>query len=239
MSNNANSETSLFSNNMIDAAIKIFAIIAIGSWCFDIIKPFVLPMAWGAIIATALYPFYLKMVGWFFNKKGLAAAVFALVGISILVVPTFIFSSSAIDSITLVSERLQEGTLVIPHPDKSVQDWPLIGEKTYSAWDSASNNLENFASQYSEQIKNTFSTLLGAVASFGGVILQFIFSMIIAAMFLTNADSCIQGCKSFFARLLGDKSDVVLKNTVATVRSVGVAVSEDMGLDVDPRSRIE
>lgn len=214
----------MFSNNMIDAAIKIIAIIAIGSWCFDIFRPFVLPMAWGAIIATALYPFYLKMVGWLFNKKGLAATVFALVGISILVVPTVVFSSSAIDSITNISEQLHEGSLVIPHPDKSVQDWPFIGEKTYLAWDSASNNLENFATQYSEQIKNTFSKILGAAASFGGVILQFIFSMIIAAMFLTNAESCIRGCKRFFARLLGDKSEVVLKNTVATVRSVGAGI---------------
>ena len=224
MTNNTSSEKSFFSAQMIDAAIKIIAIVLIGTWCFDIIKPFIMPMAWGAIIATALFPLYKKMVSGLGGRNGLAATLFALIGISILVVPTVTFSSSAIDSIGNVSDQIQNGSLTIPEPAEKVKDWPLVGEKLYVAWDSAANNLETFAAQYSEQIKNTFSTVLSAVASFGGVILQFIFSMIIAAMFLANSESCINGCHSFFNRLMGDKSDAVLKNTVATVRSVGAGI---------------
>ncbi|WNC68036.1 AI-2E family transporter [Thalassotalea nanhaiensis] len=225
MNNSTNSaESKLFSANMIDAAIKIIAIMLIGTWCFDILRPFIMPMAWGAIIATALFPFYTKMVNWFGGKKGLAATVFALVGISILVIPTVTFSTSAVDSITQISEGLQEGTIDIPAPDEKVKEWPLVGEKIYPAWLTASDNLEKFASQYSEQIKNTFSKVLGAAASFGGVILQFILSVIIASMFLANSESCTKGCHSFISRLMGDKADAVLKNTVATVRSVGAGI---------------
>ena len=225
MNNSTNSaESKLFSANMIDAAIKIIAIMLIGTWCFDILRPFIMPMAWGAIIAAALFPFYTKMVNWFGGKKGLAATVFALIGISILVIPTVTFSTSAVDSITQISEGLQEGTIDIPAPDEKVKEWPLVGEKIYPAWLTASDNLEKFASQYSEQIKNTFSKVLGAAASFGGVILQFILSVIIASMFLANSESCTKGCHSFISRLMGDKTDAVLKNTVATVRSVGAGI---------------
>ncbi|TRX52691.1 AI-2E family transporter [Thalassomonas sp. M1454] len=222
MANNNN--IAIPSQQVIDTVIKIIAIVLLGTWCFDIIRPFILPMAWGAIIATALFPLFNKMVSLFGNRIKAAATVFAIVGISILVIPTIIFGGSAIESISAVSEQLKEGALVIPHPDVSVKDWPFIGEKTYIAWETAATNLEAFTDQYSEQIKNTISTLLGAVASFGGIIFQFIFSMLIAAMFLANSESCIKGCHSFFKRLMGNRSDTVLKNTVATVRSVGAGI---------------
>ena len=112
MNNNNNpADSKMFSANMIDAAIKIIAIILIGTWCFDILKPFIMPMAWGAILAIALFPFYKKLVKLCGNKKGLAAGVFAVIGIAILVIPTIAFSTSAVDSITQVSEGLKEGML--------------------------------------------------------------------------------------------------------------------------------
>ncbi|WOH35797.1 AI-2E family transporter [Thalassotalea fonticola] len=225
MNNHSSSaESKLFSANMIDAAIKIIAIILIGSWCFDILRPFIMPIAWGAILAIALFPFYKKLVSWCGNKKGLAAGVFALIGIAILVVPTIAFSTSTIDSITQVSEGLQEGTLDIPPPAEKVKDWPLIGDKVYPAWLTASENLEKFASQYSEQIKNTFSKVLSAAASAGGVILQFILSVIIAAMFLANSEACARGCQSFFSRLMGESGEAVIKNSIATIRSVATGI---------------
>lgn len=222
--NNTPADTKLFSANMIDAAIKIIAIILIGTWCFDILKPFIMPMAWGAILAIALFPFYKKLVKLCGNKKGLAAGVFAVIGIAILVIPTIAFSTSAVDSITQVSEGLKEGTLDIPAPAESVKEWPVVGKKIYPVWLSASDNIENFAAQYPEQIKNTLSKVLGAAASIGGVILQFILSVIIASMFLANSEACTRGCQSFFSRLMNESGETVIKNSIATIRSVATGI---------------
>ncbi|NMP15807.1 AI-2E family transporter [Thalassotalea sp. Y01] len=219
-----NSNLSDTSRSIIDAGIVIIAGMILGIACFDIIRPFILPIAWGAIIAIALYPLFNKLKTSLGGKGGLAAAILTIIGISALVIPTVTFSSSAIDAIGSVGEQLKEGTLDVPPPSEKVKEWPLIGEKTYTAWEKAATNIEGFASQYSEQIKNTFSAMLGAAASFGGVILQFVFSMIITAIFWTNAEACNRGCQIFFSRLMGDKSDEILKNSVATVRSVGAGI---------------
>lgn len=229
MSNNndldgLNENDKIFSGRMIDAAIKIIAIILIGTACYDILKPFIMPMAWGGILAIALFPFYKKLVAWCGGRKGWAATIFAIIGISILVLPTIKFSTSAVDSITVVSTGLKEGTLVIPKPEESVKEWPLIGEKVYPAWLSASNNIEHFASTYSEQIKNTFSKVLGAAASFGGVILQFILSVIIASIFMLNSEAVTKGFHHFFRRLMGEFGESVVVNSVATVKSVATGI---------------
>ncbi|OUS25562.1 AI-2E family transporter [Thalassotalea sp. 42_200_T64] len=219
-----NAEGKLFSAQMIDAAIKIIAIILLGSWCIDILKPFIMPMAWGAILAIALFPFYKKLVKWCGNRKGLAAGVFAIIGISILVIPTYKFSASTIDSVSQLSTGLQEGTLNIPEPAESVKEWPLIGEKIYPAWLAASDNLEGFAAKYSEQIKDIVSKILAVAASAGGVILQFIFSVIIAAMLMAKSEVCSRGCQAFFTRLMGDTGKPAVANSVATIRSVAAGI---------------
>lgn len=229
MSNNdnltsLNADDKIFSARMIDAAIKIIAIILIGMASFDILRPFIMPMAWGGILAIALFPFYKKLVSWCGDRKGWAAFIFAIIGISILVVPTVIFSTSTIDSISTISTGLKEGTLAIPNPNESVKEWPFVGEKVYLAWLSASNNLEQFANTYSEQLKNTFSKVLAAAASFGGVILQFVLSVIIAAFFLVHSAAVTRGCQHFFKRIMGGFGEKVVVNSVATIKSVAIGI---------------
>ncbi len=212
------------SSIMIDLAIKLVAISVMVIWCFQILSPFILPIIWAAILAIALFPLYKKLVKLTKGRKGLASTIFALVGIAILVVPTFKFSTSAVDSLQQISTGLQTGSLEIPEPNENVKDWPIVGKKLYPLWLEAADNLESFAANYSEQIRSTFSKILSAAASFGGVILQFIISIIIAAFFMAKSESCNKGINLLLNRLMGEHATVTIKNSVATVRSVAQGI---------------
>lgn len=213
-----------FSSQMINTAIKLTAIALVILWCFNILMPFLLPIFWGAILAVAIYPLYLKLVKKLGNRRKLAAIVFSLVGITLLVGPTVLFSGSAIDSLQHISAQLKEGTLSIPAPKDSVKDWPIIGQQIYPAWEAAHSNIKEFASQYPEQIKATFSKILSAAASFGGVIIEFIIATIIAAAFMNNAKTCERACKKILNKFMGEYAAVSMSTSVATIRSVAQGI---------------
>ncbi|WP_246283208.1 hypothetical protein [Marinifaba aquimaris] len=85
-----------FTSRMINVAIKIAALFIMVSICFDILKPFLMPISWGMILAVALYPISEKLTLVLSGRRTLAATIITLVGIAILVVPTVKFSSSAV-----------------------------------------------------------------------------------------------------------------------------------------------
>lgn len=49
-------ESKLFISNMVESAIRIGLIFVLLMFTYDIIRPFILPVIWGAIIAVALLP---------------------------------------------------------------------------------------------------------------------------------------------------------------------------------------
>ena len=52
-----------FLGNAMASFLQIGAVLLLLSWCFLIISPFISIIAWGLIIAIALYPFHQKITG--------------------------------------------------------------------------------------------------------------------------------------------------------------------------------
>lgn len=49
-----------FTQNTIEAAIRLGLLLLLAAWCFRIVYPFIEPVMWGVIIAVAIYPVFVK-----------------------------------------------------------------------------------------------------------------------------------------------------------------------------------
>jgi predicted PurR-regulated permease PerM len=214
----------LFNRRIIDIAVKLTALAFIVGWCFQIIRPFILIVIWGAIIAVALYPLHIKLSSLLKGNKKIASTLIALIGISIVALPSVHLTSSAIDSAQHFYTGVEEGTLTIPAANESIKEWPLIGEKLFSFWSEASKDIQKVASQYSEEIKSFSGTVLSAAAGVGGGVLQFIVSLIIAVVFMAKSSSLHQGVSLLMRRLMNESGDRTINTTIATIRSVATGV---------------
>ena len=214
----------LFNRRIIDIAVKLTALAFIVGWCSQIIRPLVLIVIWGAIIAVALYPLHEKLSRSLKGNKTLASALIALIGISIIAAPSIHLTSSAIDSAQHFYTGVEEGTLKIPVADESIKEWPLVGEKIYTLWSESSKDIQKVAGQYSEQIKDLSSTVLSAVAGVGGSVLQFIISLIIAVVFMAKSTALHQGVSMLMRRIMNDYGERTINTTIATIRSVATGV---------------
>lgn len=222
------------STQAIDVYIKIAAISLLIYWCYSILQPFFLMVVWGAIIATALYPIATWANSKFGISKSKASSALSVIGVLLLLVPLIALSTGIYTGGSALVTGVQDGTIMIPTPNISIKDWPIIGDKVYGFALQASSNLESMLANYSDEVKSTITKMASFLGSLGGSFIQFIISTVIAGAFMVNADKCEQAFVLIASRLTGGKQGKELTTiSKTTVRGVvqgviGVAVIQSI-----------
>ncbi len=218
-------EQKVFTNKVIEVAIRLAMIFLIVALCFQIIKPFVIIVAWGIIIAVAIFPLYSRLSYALGGRLKLTATLYILFALSLLIGPSIMIASSLVETSTHLAQGFHQGTIDIPPPAQSVREWPIIGNKVYTAWSQASNNLEATLRQNSEQIKKLGETFISAIAGVSGSIVQFILSIIISGVFLVNTKNAYSTAIKITSRLTDKEQGVQFTDlATATIRSVAQGV---------------
>tara|TARA_R110001599_G_scaffold353231_1_gene591019 strand:+ start:97546 stop:98661 length:1116 start_codon:yes stop_codon:yes gene_type:complete len=220
----------LFVRNMVESALRIGLIFVLLVLTYDIVRPFLLPLAWGGIIAIAAFPLTRRIEGWLGGRRGLAATLLTLFLILFLVVPCYQLTDALLTTVRSLSGQVSVGQLRIPGPNASVADWPIVGEKIYEAWSLAHNNLQEAMMQIAPHLKGAATYMAGMLGSGVASVLMFVVSLAIAGGFMTYADASGAAAHKLFLRLGGEKpGGEWAAMCVGTVRSVlqgvvGVAV---------------
>ena len=212
------------SKSAIDISIRIGLIALLVYWCLLIFMPFLIPVLWGIIISVAIYPLYLKFEKLLGGRRKLALTLFTLIALSILIIPSIMLAVSTVDTAQELAQSLDEGTLKIPPPPESIADWPVIGQSLHDLWGAASRNLIATVEQYTPQLKTAGKWLLTSAAGIGGSILQFIISILIAAVFIANAGKNQRFVQALSIRVAGEGGKEFAKLAGATMRSVAQGV---------------
>lgn len=213
-----------FQANMMTSYIQIVAVTIIVYWSFTIMSPFIGMVLWALIIAIALYPLHLSLSAKMGGKAKLSATVFVLLGLSILVVPTVLLTESTVAGLQAAAASLQNGSIVIAPPDPSVADWPLIGSSVYDVWNSAAQNLEATLNKFAPQLRDLGQALLAFAGSTALGVLVFIFSIIVAGVFLVSADGGYRVASSIGRTLSKEHGQAMIDMAIETIRSVAKGV---------------
>jgi predicted PurR-regulated permease PerM len=208
----------------IEIAVTLLLLFIMLAWCYQILRPFISPVVWAAVIAVAMYKPVCKLESLVGGRRKLAVTLFALGGLAVVLVPAYLFVGSIIDSLTQVRSALEAGSVEIPPPGEAVKDWPLVGERLYDQWAAASANISGWLSEHAETVKAVLGGLLGKLTGMGMGVLQFVISILIGAAFLANAEAIVGGLKRLFTRVVGPRAEEFIKLSSATVTSVAVGV---------------
>ena len=217
----------------IETAIQIGIIGLLVLWCYEIAAPFIGPIIWAGIIAIGIYPLY----QWLKDKTGLSAGLTStLITLGLLVIlitPSAILSSALLKNVQTLSKSIENDTLQIPPPSESVAEWPLVGEKVAALWLEASEDLRSLVDKHDAELKKYTKWFLGKIAATGLNLLVFIFSVILAGVFLVSATGAKRAFESVFTRLAGSRGAELTELSQATVKSVvtgilGIAVIQTL-----------
>ena len=217
-------EDTQFVRRAVEAAIRIGVLALLVVWSFMIVRPFVMPVLWGVIIAVAVFPAYNYLTAKLGGRRRLTASLLAVFALALLLVPAVKFFGGTFDVVRSVAAQMDAGTLAVPPPPEKVSGWPLIGEDVHSIWSQASTNLEATLKRYKPQVRAFGGWLLSFVAGLGMSVLQFVISIIIAGVFLAQAGSGKGAAVRVATRLAGDNGPALTNMTEKTIRSVAIGV---------------
>ncbi len=221
MSNSsAETDGSLAMKKVIEIIVPIGLTFLLLVWCFQIIRPFIPPIVWGIVIAIGTYPIFQWLIKKTNLSNALGATLFTLLMICLLITPTVMLSGVLFEDTQALAKNLESGTLNIPAPPDAVGKLPLIGDDLKDFWTRASEDPKAALGQIEPQLKALGKWLLKAAAGAGLGVLMFIFSIIIAGIFIAKADACNKAVLIICNRLVGERGDSMAALSHKIIQSV-------------------
>ena len=139
--------------------------------------------------------------------------------LAIIIVPSWFFLDSIVGNVKELKASYNAGTLTIPSPPAKVQSWPIIGDKLYTAWHSASVHLEGFIVKHKDQLSGVGSKLAKGLLSTAGGVFQMLVSIITAGVLLVVSGAG-ESIRKFFRKLAGGRGDEFADITMKTIGNV-------------------
>jgi predicted PurR-regulated permease PerM len=211
-------------NRALEVSIHIGLVALLVAACFLVLSPFIATVAWGLTIAIAGYPAYRRLQKLLGGRGSLAAVVFTVLLLAVLVVPIVMLSQTLIDGSQAVAVRLQHGTVTIPPPPPNIATWPIIGNPLSDLWGLASTNLSAALGRFAPQLKGAATQLLSAAAAVGLGLLQIFISIVVAGLLLANSSQGMRASRKLAIHLFGSRAEEFETLAGATVRSVTMGI---------------
>lgn len=210
-----------FLSRVTAATIRVVLLGGWIAWCLQIVLPFLVPILWGAIIATAVYPLTLRVSR---KRPGLGAGLFGAVALALVVVPTYLFFDSVTGFVVHVGRQLAQGQLKLPPPRPEVADWPLVGKRIYAAWTATVSAPASFFEGHLPQLRDVGRWLAQSLGSLTLGILQSLFAVALAVAFLMKAEASQRALLPVAERLAPRRGQHLLDLASSTVRAVAKGV---------------
>lgn len=213
----------------VDITTRLGGLLLMVFMCFQILKPFISLMVWGVILSVAVFPVYQALNTRLGDRRKLAAAILIISALLVIILPAIQLAVSSVDGLKALNVKMADVALTVPPPSKSVQDWPVIGEHLYNAWQQASVNLTDTLKRFEPQLTACGKWLLTASVDTIFGVLKFAASLIVAGILMATAASGGQVTRNLFRRLAGERGAELAIISEKTIRGVvkgilGVAV---------------
>ena len=210
--------------SFIETAIRLAVLALLLYWSFVLVQPFISIFIWSAVLAVALFPVFEWISFRLGGRRRLAAALTTILSLLVIIGPATWLALGLVDSVRMISDRLDPSVLAIPSPPVSVKDWPLIGEPIYQFWDLASTNLSAAFATIVPQLKPLGTRLLRVGADTGLGILKFLIAVLVAGFLFLPAFALVAAVKRFSRRLNPERGEELVDQAAATIRAVSRGV---------------
>lgn len=193
---------------------------------FWIIHPFLPSLIWATMIVVTTWPFMLRVQARLWGKRGLAALVMTVALVLVFVIPFWLAVATIIDNydrIGALEESFHKSTL--PLPPHWVGKLPMIGPRLSGAWQDVSSagpqGLILWLKPYAGKLAEWFVAQAGSV---GKIFVQFLLTVVIAAILYAKGDAAANAIRRFARRLAGHHGEEVTILAAKAIRGVALGV---------------
>lgn len=189
--------------------------------CFWIAWPLMGVLAWGALIAVALFPLQRRLAAVMGNRSKTASVLIVIILLILVIVPLSYLPGSfnrAADAISAWTNNWTQ--LTLPPPPSWIVDFPLLGSTIGEKWAAAAQASSNMMASLKPYLGPAFQWIAALGASLGLTVVQMLLSIILAGIFLTTHGSTTTTFHTIGRRLGGATGENLVDVAVRTIRSV-------------------
>ena len=201
----------------------IGALILAAVW---ILRPFIAPMIWAAMIVVATWPLMRRVEGRLWRRRAPAVLVMTLGLLLVFVVPLLLAISTIVghtDDIIAWGRGL--ATLQAPPPPQWLGELPLLGERAVQLWQTlAAEGVRDLALRAEPYVGRVARWFLSEVGSFGVVFMQFLLTVALAAVLYAGGESWARWLLRFGARLAPQRGEDAVRLAAQAIRGVALGV---------------
>ncbi len=216
-----------------EITIRLGALALLIGWCGVILFPFLLPLAWGGILAIALHGPCQMLSQRLGNRPVLASSIVVITLLCAVIVPGLLLGNSLAGETQTLLQSWQQGRLAVPAPPPNVAEWPVVGKSVHAFWLLASQNMDAALAKLQPYLKDAFGWLMAAAARLGLALVEFVVAILIGGALLATAGRSGAGALAFAGRLGGARGHHLADLAIATIRGVtrgilGVALLQSL-----------
>lgn len=212
-----------------DLTKTTLSILFIGMLIFTsawILQPFVSATIWATMLVVATWPVLLRLQAMLWNSRALAVTAMTLTLLLLFVIPMLL----AIGTIMHNSDQMVEWTKLIanfriPTPPNWIVSLPLVGSAIAGKWQLVVDS--GIADVLAKMVPQTGALAKWVIGQFGSISLlfvQFLLTVIIAAVMFANGETVATAVKRFGHRLGGARGEDAVLLAGQAIRGVALGV---------------
>ncbi|HTF34175.1 MAG TPA: AI-2E family transporter YdiK [Myxococcota bacterium] len=216
-------------NRSQDLARTTFQLLALGALIatsFWIVRPFLVALVWATMIVVATWPLLLHAQAWLGGRRSLAVAVMTIALLLILLVPLYF----GVETIVVNGKQVADwskslATLTLPQPPAWIETLPVVGAKLAGRWRQlTAGGPDELSTRLSPYVRTIVLWFVGQVGSIGLLVVQFLLTVIIAAILYANGETVARGTDRFARRLAGPQGENGVHLAAQAIRGVALGV---------------
>jgi predicted PurR-regulated permease PerM len=205
------------------AVLSLAGLIGTSIW---VLRPFLGALTWATMIVVATWPFMLwveKAVG---NRRWLAVTIMSLTPLLLVIVPLSVAIGTIVGNASTIAGWIKAlADFKVPSPPSWLAGLPLVGDGAVQLWQEVATEgvdvLANKLAPYAATLSRRFVSEIG---SFGVIFVQFLLTLIIAAILYAEGEHAAVWVRRFGARLAGRRGEQMVVLSGQAIRGVALGV---------------
>ena len=209
--------------NILLGALFIGGLIVGSFW---VLQPFLGAVVWAVMIVVPTWPIMLWVQARLGGRRWAAVTVMSLLILAFLFVPLLGALATLlqhVDDIARLAKHLQQ--LQLPPPPSWLAGLPFIGERAAQLWiDTAADGIQSLGAYVTPYATDLLRWLAGKVGTIGTLFLQFLLTVVAAAVLYLDGERAADYALRFGVRLAGDHGEAAVRLSGQAIRGVALGV---------------
>jgi predicted PurR-regulated permease PerM len=194
--------------------------------CFWILRPFLLPLVWAAMIVISTWPLMRGAQARLWGRRSLAVAVMTLAMLMVFFVPFTLAIVAIVQNADQFVEWARSlGTATLGPPPEWLGKLPAVGGRLVEKWQElAAAGHEGLAPRLAPYAGKVVGWFVAQAGSLGMLFVEFLLTVLLAAILYTGGETAADGVRRFARRLAGAQGEDAAVLAARAIRGVALGV---------------